>query len=883
VEQRRRLDVQILVDESKSLERTDPDGKRVKALMSVVDVLTNVVRTSQGASTPLVVNVMVAGFGSGYKVRRDFAALTESTADDLKAIIAEQAQRNSDVHTRYHVALKRAVDEFTAGNTPGSSVGGPAPCRMLLWFSDGKHDDDNNGEDDKEPGQIESLICSPDGLADDLRRNAVFVVAVGLMPSGGEARDLETMERIAQPTGRGCGSVPATGIFALADRADDLVGKILLSLNVPGTPDKPVTLEPCADRSVDCGQISFTVDEYVDSFSLLAVRPSNGVSLQVTTNSSETRTVLGTAGQSEDANAGVLTATKVTDNTALVSANSKAGSLQGIWTFTFRGTDALSSTGSVSFLGNTNVDITDAAGLDVTEVNRANPESMYVSVSAESTSAAVQAVTAQLVSGPQVLSLDTELAPDGRFLISDAVLGAALNTGAFATAAQVTLVVSPVGVVNGIRTAGGLPVEVDFAHKVALLLVNKGSQFPTFLRLGDGELQFTGTATKPLTLKFRGAEIGDSTVTFEGFDENEADFEVVSGADCLVGAQVDDAECTIDIKPGKETFGAKVLRLKVIYSDAAGATSDVAIEIPVETKKSTNAGAGIIAALVLVAVFLAVQTGVRWMLAALVTSFAALSPTARRVRIPVMVDAAGGVTVLMPSAGLSPVDEGFAFENQEKTRQFGLFGLDFSCSVWKTFTSQTDSPEGRVSSVTDHCFSTGGAVASQDTGLRSGVIPLTLRRSWALAVSDDSIRRLALDGSPAEGFLVAFLDPYEMSNRDQQINDIEVDIATGAFSGAFAALVEGLREDDGPEPPTGADGGFSSSPFDSSDPFGGPSGGVSPAPFDSSDPFGGPPGAAPTAVDDGVGRGRRGRKAEPADSATTFPESNPFGDSDPFR
>jgi hypothetical protein len=865
VEQRRRLDVQILVDESASLGKTDPVDKRVKALASVVDVLINVVQVTQDNSTPLTVNVMIAGFGSTYEVRSPFVELNESTSGRLREVLSEQEGRDSARHTRYQVALKKAAEGFVSFTDSDPTAVAQKTCRMLLWFSDGKHDDDDNQKDDKEPGQIDKLICSRDGLADDLRRNGVFIVAVGLTPKSGNRADLDTMKRIARSEPQKCGEVPATGIFALADDADELVSTILRSLSVPGTPDEPVTVEPCTDGSVDCGQVSFIVDDYVNSFSLLAVRPTSDVSLEVSKDSAASRLVLAPPGRTEDVGPGLLTSTKVADNTALVSANSSNGSLAGLWTFTFRGKDARTSKGSVSFLGSADLTLTTAVGEDVTEVNRAKPETLYIGVSATPGTMAIQELDAQLILGTDVQPLEAVLTTDGRFEISEVSVKKALENGEFAKAAQVTLVVSPVGVVNGIRTLSGQPVEVDFAPKVIQLLVNKGEAFPTFLGLGEENLQFTGTSARPVTLRFRGAEQDDVTVKFVRFEENDADFDVLPDQECTVSKD-DEDKCVIDIKPGRETFGSKTLTLVVAYESAGGEKSDeVAIEIPVETKKSTNAGRGLLAALALVAGFLAVQGLVRWVLALLVTNFAALSPIARRVRIPVSVDVSGGVMLMPPPGGLDSSDEGFAFENQDKCRQFAVFGLDFTCSVLTTFRSQTDSPVGRVASTLNHCFSSGGAMRDAESGWMSGVIALSLRGQWVLALPDDAVRQAAFDGTPAEGFLVAFLDPYESRDRDQQLNDIEVAVATGSFPGAFMELVETYRTqeaneapDDGEDPPFG----------DSS--------------WDPSDPFGGPPPSAPVATTSR--RGRRASKDEATDATSAIADdSDPFGSSDPFR
>ena len=188
ISEKRNLDVLMLVDESKSLRENDgkvgndPAGSRVEALRSVAQVLASTVDASKNgvasnsSSKPLKVSLAIAGFGAGYTSRYRFADLSGDSMNSVIDKIEAQRELDDDLNTRYHTGLAGAIAEFKDHNKSDEKV-----CRLLVWFSDGVHDDDNrNGFSDIESEQINSQICGEGGLADQLRAEQVFVVAAGL-------------------------------------------------------------------------------------------------------------------------------------------------------------------------------------------------------------------------------------------------------------------------------------------------------------------------------------------------------------------------------------------------------------------------------------------------------------------------------------------------------------------------------------------------------------------------------------------------------------------------------------------------------------------------------------------------------------------------------
>ena len=211
-----KLAVLMLIDESKSLRElkvgtstklgNDPTDSRVPALESVVRVLASAVESSQliasANNKPLEVAIAIAGFGTGYNERMGFTNLDSKNVETVVSALEDQKERDSDLHTRYHTALDGSLTSFESySNSPGV-------CRLLVWFSDGEHDDDNApGFVAKERDQIEKLLCGSGGVVDKLRLEGVTIVAAGLNPDEGK---LGLMQLIA-PGGSGYNSIETSG------------------------------------------------------------------------------------------------------------------------------------------------------------------------------------------------------------------------------------------------------------------------------------------------------------------------------------------------------------------------------------------------------------------------------------------------------------------------------------------------------------------------------------------------------------------------------------------------------------------------------------------------------------------------------------------------
>ena len=821
----RNLDVLMLVDESKSLRVNgtepgyDPMGLRVEALKSVARVLASTVDAgkvgigSNSEDQPLKVQLSIAGFGANYTTRKSFAEFSGESLSDVIEIIEEQRELDDDLFTRYHTGLAGALEDFKSQASEDSKA-----CRILLWFSDGVHDDDNkNGFSASEAKQINEQLCGKGGIADELRKEGVFIVAAGL---NSDEKELGLMRLIAKdgepfsPTvkdGRKsivvdrCGSIPATGEFELADNADEIIDKLFSVLkDVPGIPSDSVKPAICADGTVDCYEMRFTADESISSFSILATRLDSNV--DVVLQMPEGQVVRALTGKGEISGPkNVATFYKVSDRKVLITVSREAeASIDGTWALQFIGVGSSASVGAVNFVGRANIALVEGK----LEINRFDAGPIAFTIKAASSETSIRDAQISLSNFEATEDVFADRPGLGRFVLSKQALEKTLRSDQFIKASSATLKVLPVGDVPGLTTSDGRPVKVDFNAQTFEVLITNGANLPFFKGVKSTDLSFKGTPTKTLELLFDGPDGGDGFVDFGQFIEQsggKADFEVVGAKSCKVTQKQTDAVCEIKIVPNVQTYGKYNLQLGVTYRSSAADSQEGEITIPVSTTLPTDAGKGVLAALELIAIFVLIQGLVRLLLSYLMSRYARLDSTARKVRLDAVVDASGGLTLNPMNVNLSHNDEGFAFENIESTPGFNIFGYQFGCSILRTFLKSTSSPVGVVSlDSTVVVGSRGVQYLKSDPQVTNGLVELSLRGQWVVGVKTAEVHAL-LNGSinvPAE--VVAFFDPYERSSRERntQIAELSLTIASSNFASDFSGVLTNFKnriESDGSE------------------------------------------------------------------------------------
>ena len=924
-----KLAVLMLIDESKSLRElkdgsstklgNDPADSRVPALESVVRVLASAVESSRlvvsAGSKPLDVAIAIAGFGDGYNERVGFRSLNAQNVETVVSALEEQRERDSDLHTRYHTALEGSLESFN------SYSDSPEVCRLLVWFSDGEHDDDNSpGFISRERDQIQSLICGSGGIADRLRLDGVNVVAAGL---NSDERKLGLMQLIAEggsayksvdKTGKegrvsvaveACGEVAPNGKYALARDADEIIDKLFEVLtSIPGIPDvknsvsiDPTTGADCPDDSGSCSAIEFEVDESIASFQILAERPSSAVEVVLTTNEGQRHVTLvkspadAASDKSLSISKNTVKTTPVTSKKVFISVNrKKENSIEGSWKLEFLGEGARESKGTVNFIGSAEISIVDSKNQQVSngdlKIGRFEAEPLGIRVVSKTSGSSIRKLDIEFSSyeGVEKLEVQQDSADPNLYVLDENEIERALQGEKLGKLSSTDLVVRPIGDVPGLKLKDGTPVAINFGSQRFPVRVSNGAGLPSFVR-SDGQLLFEGTPKQAIKLIFLGPDSGNGLITFKDAVESseaKANLDLIPREPCEVPQQKE-VECIVELIPDQEAFSKFTTAIVVTYEgiDTAQVPRDGEIPLEVSMLRQPSVGRGIIAALELLAIFLVIQGLVRYLLAYLLSRFSKLAPTARRVRLDAAIDQSGALTLNPMKTNPSHSDEGFALEVTDSVQSFNVFGYDFSVSVLQTFLHSTTAPVGRVTSPSTFVIGSRGFARSKDqSDSTTGHVSLVLRGQWVVGVKSNELQSLLNGEASVPAEVIAFFEPYEAGvgiDRDQQLSDLSFGLSASNFSTELMQLVEeekakaALGESDELSDATVR--------VDPDDPFGGAD------TVNESDPFGAASfsQAAPESATETKRRKKRGRRKESEDVNTSQPEQSESKENwDPF-
>ena len=114
------LDLLLLMDESVSLTRTDPNRQRIDAAKNLIHSL------AEQAGKGVAIRVALAGFDTDFELKTAFTDLPEG-ADDLLAEVDRFTDDGKS--TDYVLAMYGAITELEWA----------AECKRIIWYTDGSH------------------------------------------------------------------------------------------------------------------------------------------------------------------------------------------------------------------------------------------------------------------------------------------------------------------------------------------------------------------------------------------------------------------------------------------------------------------------------------------------------------------------------------------------------------------------------------------------------------------------------------------------------------------------------------------------------------------------------------------------------------------------
>lgn len=250
-----RLAVQFLIDESKSLQTSDPLDQRVNAIKSTIATLTfNFADVAEKDETKLLIDVRLSGFGKNFHERdAGWVPLTENDNGALYSEVEKFRKRDTEGYTNYKVGLEGAERSFVAYDRDPKN-GSETACKALVWLSDGNLDLDDSSANKGPENRQKQELCESDGVVDRLRSQQVFVIGLGLNSDTSKKQDFTLMSKILKG---GCGEREPYGTFTEVGLAEDLIREMFRNL-VPGNINE---LVPCKgeEQNVDCREVRFSV------------------------------------------------------------------------------------------------------------------------------------------------------------------------------------------------------------------------------------------------------------------------------------------------------------------------------------------------------------------------------------------------------------------------------------------------------------------------------------------------------------------------------------------------------------------------------------------------------------------------------------------------
>ncbi|GAA3031436.1 VWA domain-containing protein [Gordonia defluvii] len=339
--------VLFLIDESLSLQKSDPKAARVAAAKELARQLQ--LASDRDAAQ---LDVSIAAFSDSYRVITDWTALGNDSMGAVTDGLAKLETSNTGRDTDYATALTSAAASLAAKRKPNAAPG----CQMIVWFTDGALDFDyqNRGQVDKEfaPGQqlnspadrdamkkaAESSICRPGGVADQLRSSGVITVAIGL-DAQSRAADFNLLQAIATgaaPGGRTCGTVtePVPGAFY---RVTDMDGLLRAFALIGGGAGIETKRGACArNRVCEDAKHRFVLDKSVSSVSIFADATTPGLTpVIVAPDGSEHRLDAGKPGKIDVGGAAITYSSPSDKSVSIEMSSTDAAKWRGVWALVF--------------------------------------------------------------------------------------------------------------------------------------------------------------------------------------------------------------------------------------------------------------------------------------------------------------------------------------------------------------------------------------------------------------------------------------------------------------------------------------------------------------------------------------------------------------------
>lgn len=643
VSEKGRLAALFLIDQSGSLQETDPLDRRVQAMKAAVAALSLNAELKTTTERDYVLEVRFDGFGAGYTSSGKWHTLSLSSNTAAEAEIEAFAGRDDESQTNYKSGLELAVQALADYER---SIGEDA-CKLLVWLSDGELYLGNENSDEAEIDAANQMCAADSGIADQMRSLDIYTVGFGLTTTTGIQPDFTLMEGLVTGSS-GCGARPGNGRFAKVEGADALIQALFRDLS-PIPPDaRPVTACKEEPTNVECGEFRFFTRPPLDRVKMI-VSTTIGVDSAEIIDPSRTKTAFVVGGKAVAASSAAVTSTPLYEFTSIVSIEvQKSTTPYGEWLVQFRGPAARDALVSALFFSDV---VAIIEGPDPLTLERDSPQPIVVRVAELGTvglqlpsgSVAVTdfdevpTIEATLTIGSQTVPVEVATTNQDEGLFEIRTQAADLqNVGPLGK-----LQIRPIARLNGIDIAFG-----DSFREVKVLL---GDGMPTIGKVSASDIDDTGVSV--ISIELTGPEEGTGRATLsEGFEILDApqpssttDFVLTTTAQNAEVGPNQTATLSAELDPSFTANGNLSFRLNVILEGRSNKQVTLPVDFEIRMSRPFNTERALGWLFGMIAVLLLTQGAAIAMAATLLARVRSLPVWARTASFPVTISRDGTV------------------------------------------------------------------------------------------------------------------------------------------------------------------------------------------------------------------------------------------------
>jgi hypothetical protein len=833
IDEKRNVSVLYLVDESKSLQKSDPTNRRVDAIEGSVRAFYSMVKSSKNLKRSFGVDIKISGFSNGYASRSEWVRLekgiddfatSDKNLDNLIEKINGQRELNTVPYTNTVAGLRKSLTDLVDKKNDEESN-----CRMLIFFSDGELDLDNNPKslNEDEQRSLKDTICGKNQIADQLRQNEIFTATVGLSVAVGTSQpNLGMMQLVStgkgdysrdRKTGSGvfslnsCGSQPGYGAHVESTNPDDLVKNLIKF--TPDAPDNHLILGQCDDvyssdddlgestENEECRQVTFSITEMTRSFKLLLTRSDSDQQVGLFSPADGASVPDLFRGEDSTKQVSIYPLGGKSSLVEVTRAEDGVFPWTGKWSIVFRGPRANTSTVDVKFIGGLSVRLNANDSSGKNRVNRDETKDLdFEIVSATKTPVAFPMDIVELsvfINGTNFKVAPRDPIRGIWFLTETQVKDLITKSGVFSAAASMKIEVRPVA---NIEVSPAQQVKILFDSTIEEVAISNGNGYPTCLP-SDAPLMLNEKDTINIKLTCSGPKQGDGIFEFKSVQVKstfDPEFKIVTSKDdlkCRIGQNVQKFTCGISLQPGESYNGSVGI---VLIANSYGTDVDAInsrpsnVNLSLEMSRPTKKDVLWLWIIGLIALFIFVQASIRAIFAMAMSRFEALEVNYRSLAMP--------VTLLNPSGGMRIRRNGkilYAAESEapnvvelsQPCTQFSISDFSFSTSWLETFLKLGSTPKGRVSSVGSYVFGSSGTSVVKN-GHSVGLVNLALPSQWTIAVDADQFNDMRLGKTEeVSARLLCILKPFESFGNgiESQLGEVNVEILT-KLSSMFSSI-----------------------------------------------------------------------------------------------